>query len=281
MIFGWFHSLKSILITPASTSWNKASWKYFLLYDNRLPRYVFCNPKESQKVCVITSHTYALRRYLNILWNIHESLMYKRFTRSNLQVVQNSVTLIFYNLAWSIHIFTPDRVNSLCFLSTCCSPGWYRYLYKPSSSNTYPLGYFSGISCLTLSSLIASFGFIPFINDFVLFILWAVLFRLPILFRDLGVLESIHQLKQLFSQLFVKGFWKSCKSVLTFCWCSLNFSIVFFKQLCHINSKLRPFNTLKYLWVFKYTTQYKCNLTYFLGLKEISLYCILWSINTC
>ena len=54
---------------------------------------------------------------------------------------------------------------------------------------------------------------------------------------------SIHGLKQLFYQLLVKGFHKSCVSVLVFC--SLNVTIVFFKQLSHFTFKLRPIITLK------------------------------------
>ena len=72
-------------------------------------------------------------------------------------------------------------------------------------------------------------------------------------FRVLKLL-GIHRLKQQFCQLFVKSFYKGCVSMLVFCCRSWNISIVFFKQLCHLTFKLTPIITLKYLGIFKITT---------------------------
>ena len=50
--------------------------------------------------------------------------------------------------------------------SPCCSPRWFGYLYRPSLSKISSLGYVSNLSSSTISSLIASFCFIPVPDDF-------------------------------------------------------------------------------------------------------------------
>ena len=131
----------------------------------------------------------------------------------------------------------------------------------------------------TVSSLIASFGFILIIDDFVLFISYNFIQifdpNCGNVFRVLELL-GMHRLKHQFCQLFVKGFHKGCVSVLVFCCYSRNINVVFFKQLCHSTFKFRPIITLKHPWVIKHTTlfidcfQYKCNLICFLGPKSPS-----------
>ena len=85
------------------------------------------------------------------------------------------------------------------------------------------------------------------------------------MFRVLKLL-SIHQFKQQFCQLFVKGFYKSPMGVLIFCCCSSNLGVVFFKQLCHFVFRFLPIIALKRLWVRKHTYlfidgfQHKCSL---------------------
>ena len=67
------------------------------------------------------------------------------------------------------------RSAARIFWSPCCSPGWQCYLLNPSLGSTVSSGYvlFGG----TVSSLIASLGLIPVINDFVLIILLTILFK--------------------------------------------------------------------------------------------------------
>ena len=73
-----------------------------------------------------------------------------------------------------------------------CSPGCYRYLYKPSSASAFSSGYIW--SSLTVSSLIASFDYMSIISDFVLFVLYTILLKFlthifDIFFRVLKLLR--------------------------------------------------------------------------------------------
>ena len=76
----------------------------------------------------------------------------------------------------SLYVFLLQiKSVALLFSSSCCSPGWYRYLCKTSSGSIF-------------SSKVASFGFI---NDFVLCIVLTRLFRWPKLLILSQVLEAL------------------------------------------------------------------------------------------
>ena len=126
-------------------------------------------------------------------------------------------------------------------------------------------------------------GFISVINYFELLILFTMLFRFLTQIADtyLGfksLLGSMGLVK-------VKVFRKSCISVLLFFSCYSNVSIVFFKELCRITSKLKSIITLKYLLTFKrsnlliYCFQRKRNpLAFFILRALVILYCnITWT----
>ena len=95
-------------------------------------------------------------------------------------------------IRFSLYVFSLQIKSVAClFWSPVCSPGRYRYLYRPSPGNTFSSGYvwyvFLQDICLSSSrifSLVASFGFISYINDFVLFTLFTMLFRFLIQFSD-------------------------------------------------------------------------------------------------
>ena len=53
-----------------------------------------------------------------------------------------------------------------------------RYLYKPSSDSPFSTRCFTDLSSLKIPSLIASFGVMPIIDDYVLFVLFTMLLRL-------------------------------------------------------------------------------------------------------
>ena len=148
------------------------------------------------------------------------------------------------------------------FCSPRCSPGWFKCLYKSSSS----------------SIILCCSSFLQCYSDF------QPNFRY--FFRVLKLL-CIHGLKQLFCQVFAKGFNKSCMTVLVFCSSSSNVNIMFFKHSCHINFKIMSIITLKYFLVFKHTTlfvyyfQHTCSLTCFLALKLYYYLVSQSNINTC
>ena len=108
--------------------------------------------------------------------------------------------------------------------------------------------------------------------------------KLSIFFQGLGP-SSIHLLKQLLCQLFVKRFHQSCVSVLTFYCSSSKVNIIFPKRLYHIGFKLRLIMKLKYLYIFKdtavllYCFRHKLNLTCFID-SESSSDLILDAIST-
>ena len=109
----------------------------------------------------------------------------------------------------------------------------------------------------TVSSLIASLGFIPIIDDTALFNLFTAGSKFLTKFRHFFmVLEflGIHRFKQQMFQHFVTTFHRGRMGMPVFCCCSSNINIVFFKELCHFTFKLLTVINLENLGIFERTT---------------------------
>ena len=111
--------------------------------------------------------------YFSILQNMHKFCTYKVPVASIVQIIQNIVTWVFYGLVWPIHFFTPDKVGGLSFsayvlLTSMTSDICINHLQVVKFFSEYVL------RSLTISSLIALFGIIPIINDFMLLILFTL-----------------------------------------------------------------------------------------------------------
>ena len=112
--------------------------------------------------------TYLFWKNFSIYWNMCEIFSHKSYIRSILQIVQNLITWLLYD--WSNLYILLLQIKSVAhhLWNPFCWLGWYRYMYRPSSSSTFSSGYV--LSYLAISSLIASFGFIPNKNNFVFLI---------------------------------------------------------------------------------------------------------------
>ena len=107
--------------------------------------------------------TNPIRRCLSILRNMHEFFTYKSSIKSVSQIVQDAITWVLYNSIKSVSIFASNEV--------CCPS----FLISMLFTSLIKVSIF--FVKWKVSSLIASLGFIPIIDDTVLFILFTVLFK--------------------------------------------------------------------------------------------------------